>query len=47
MFASAVSYVDAPFGKAFLSRCVIGCFHMSGLFARQRFSPLALMEIRR
>jgi hypothetical protein len=41
------SYVDAPFGKAFLSECVIGCFHMSGLFVRRRFLPLALMEIRR
>jgi hypothetical protein len=41
------SYVDAPFGKAFLSKCVIGCFHMSGLFVQRRFLPLALMEIRR
>jgi hypothetical protein len=41
------SYVHAPFGKAFLSECVIGCFHMSGLFVRRRFLPLALMEIRR
>jgi hypothetical protein len=41
------SYVDAPFGKAFLSECVIGCFHLSGLFVRRRFLPLALMEIRR
>jgi hypothetical protein len=41
------SYVDAPFGKAFLSECVIGCFHMSGLFVRRRFLALALMEIRR
>ena len=41
------SYVDAPFGKAFLSERVIGCFHMSGLFVRRSFLPLALMEIRR
>jgi hypothetical protein len=33
----ADSYVDAPFGKAFVSECVIGCFHMSGLFVRPRF----------
>jgi hypothetical protein len=38
---------NAPFGKAFLSECVIGCFHMSGLFVRHRFLPLALIEIRR
>jgi hypothetical protein len=39
---------NAPFGKAFLSECVmIGCFHMSGLFLQHRSLPLALMEIRR
>ncbi|CEO91299.1 hypothetical protein predicted by Glimmer/Critica (plasmid) [Sinorhizobium fredii HH103] len=28
------SYVDAPYGKGFLSGGLIGCFHMSGLFVR-------------
>ncbi|OAP48493.1 transposase, partial [Sinorhizobium glycinis] len=31
LFRSGDSYVDAPYGKGFLSGGLIGCFHMSGL----------------
>ncbi|MEY9585198.1 hypothetical protein ABIA15_004019 [Sinorhizobium fredii] len=34
LFRSGDSYVDAPYGKGFLSGGLIGCFHMSGLFVR-------------
>jgi hypothetical protein len=31
------SYVDAPFGKAFVVVRLIGCFHMSGLFVQHGY----------
>ena len=36
-----------PLGKGCWSRALIGCFHVSGLFAAAVLLPLALIEIRR